>query len=71
MEQKYNILSDSQKADTMRRDYITPSFCEVKMDKTLQRIECSGGDSDDGGDDDFKYTAPGDRGGLDEDPFAF
>lgn len=72
MEQKYNILSDSQKADTMRRDYITPSFCEVKMDKTLQRVECSGpGDSGDGGGGDDRYIAPGDRGGLDEDPFAF
>ncbi len=72
MEQKYNILSDSQKADTMRRDYITPSFCEVKMDKTLQRVECSTSEGgDDSGGDDFKYTAPGDRGGLDEDPFAF
>ena len=73
MEQKYNILSDSQKADTMRRDYITPSFCEVKMDKTLQRVECSGpenGGGDTGGDDD-RYIAPGGRGGLDEDPFAF
>ena len=73
MEQRYNILSKSQEADTMRRDYITPSFCEVKMDKTLQRVECSGPENggDDSGEDDFKYTAPGDRGGLDEDPFAF
>ncbi len=69
MEQKYNILSDSQKADTMRRDYITPSFCEVKMDKTLQRVECS--DAGGGVNDDDRYIAPGDRGGLDEDPFAF
>ncbi len=68
MEQRYNILSKSQEADTMRRDYITPSFCEVKMDKNLQRVECSEG-SNEG--DDFKYTAPGGRGGLDEDPFAF
>ena len=72
MEQKYNILSDSQKADTMRRDYITPSFCEVKMDKTLQRVECSTPeDLGGGGGGDDRYTAPGDRGGLDEDPFAF
>ena len=50
MEQRYNILSKSQEADTMRRDYITPSFCEVKMDKNLQRVECSeegGGGNDD------------------------
>lgn len=70
MEQRYNILSKSQEADTMRRDYITPSFCEVKMDKTLEALTDSES-NEEGGGDDFKYTAPGGRGGLDEDPFAF
>ncbi len=71
MEQRYNILSKSQEADTMRRDYITPSFCEVKMDKTLEALTESSGEESGGGGDDDRYIAPGGRGGLDEDPFAF